>query len=182
MIKKDKNEVNKYAISALVSNKSGVLTRISGLFARRAYNIDSLTVCATEDSEVSRMTIILIGDEYMLNQMLKQMQKLEDVRKIVCANEIDCVYRELMLVKVSASAEARAQIVQIKDIYKAHVVDLSIDTLILELTGTPDKLDAFLKVISPYGILEMQRTGVTVLERGASKLKDRSAYSDEDFN
>lgn len=171
-------EIKKYTIGALVANKSGVLTRVSGLFARRGYNIESLSVCATENPELSRMTIILIGDEYTLYQMIKQMDKLEDVKKIGCADELDCVYRELLLVKVSAAAEIRSQIVEIKEIYKAKVVDLSPDTMILELTGTPSKLDAFMKVIQPYGILEMQRTGVTVLARGKHTLKDRDCYGD----
>jgi len=111
------NTIKKYTIGALVSNKSGVLTRISGLFSRRGYNIESLTVCATEDPEISRMTVILIGDEYMLYQMIRQMDKLEDVKKIGCANELDCVYRELLMVKVNACAEARNQIAMINDIY-----------------------------------------------------------------
>lgn len=168
----------RYTIGALVSNKSGVLTRISGLFARRGFNIESLTVCATEDPDISRMTIIHIGDEYSLYQMIRQMDKLEDVKKIGCANELDCVYRELMMVKVNASAETRSQIAMINDIYKAKVVDLSLDTMILELTGDPEKLDAFAKVIEPFGILEMQRTGVTVLARGRHTLKDRDCYGD----
>ena len=168
----------KYTIGALVANKSGVLTRISGLFSRRGYNIESLTVCATEDPDVSRMTIILIGDEYMLYQMIRQMDKLEDVKKIGCANELDCVYRELLLAKVGATAEVRSQITMINDVYKAKVVDLSIDTMVLELTGGPEKLDAYLKVIAPFGILEMQRTGVTVLARGTHTLKDRDCYGD----
>ena len=168
----------KYTIGALVANKSGVLTRISGLFSRRGYNIESLTVCATEDPDVSRMTIILIGDEYMLYKMIRQMDKLEDVKKIGCANELDCVYRELLLAKVGATAEVRSQITMINDVYKAKVVDLSIDTMVLELTGDPEKLDAYLKVIEPFGILEMQRTGVTVLARGRHTLKDRDCYGD----
>jgi acetolactate synthase-1/3 small subunit len=172
------DEVKRYTIAALVSNKSGVLTRISGLFARRGYNIESLTVCATEDEELSRMTIILRGDEYILYQMIRQMDKLEDVKKIGCANELDCVYRELLLVKVKANAEQRSQIVEINDIFKAKVVDLSLDTMILELTGDPEKLDAYVKVIEPYTILEMQRTGVTVLARGQHTLKDRDCYGD----
>lgn len=172
------NEIRQYTIGALVSNKSGVLTRISGLFARRGYNIESLCVCATEDPDLSRMTIILNGDEYLLYQMIKQMDKLEDVKKIGCANELDCVYRDLMLVKVNAAPETRNEIVQITEIYKAKVVDLSPDSMILEITGAPDKLDAFLKVIEPYGILEMQRTGVTVLARGVHTLKDRDCYGD----
>lgn len=175
------SEERKYTIGALVSNKSGVLTRISGLFARRGYNIESLCVCETEDPEISRMTIILKGDEYVLYQMIKQMDKLDDVKKIGCANELDCVYRELLLVKVKAEPKDRSQIIEINEIYKAKTVDLSPDTMILELTGDPEKLDAFLKVISPYGILEMQRTGVTVLARGGHTLKDRDCYSDHIF-
>lgn len=171
-------EIKKYTIGALVSNKSGVLTRITGLFARRGYNIESLTACATEDPGLSRMTIILSGDEYTLYQMIRQMDKLEDVKKIGCANELDCVYRELLLAKVSAEPEKRGQLMEITQIYKAKVVDLSIDTMILELTGDPEKLDAFLKVVEPYGILEMQRTGVTVLARGQHTLKDRDCYGD----
>lgn len=173
-----KKDPKKNTIAALVSNKSGVLTRISGLFARRGYNIESLSVCATEDPELSRMTIVLIGDEYMLYQMIKQMDKLDDVKKIGCADELDCVYRELLLVKVPATPDVRGQVVEIKEIYKAKVVDLSPDTMVLELTGTPSKLDAFLKVIEPYGIIEMQRTGVTVLARGRHTLKDRDCYND----
>ena len=171
-------KLKRYTISALVSNKSGVLTRVSGLFARRGYNIESIVACATEDPELSRMTVILLGDEYTLYQMIRQMDKLEDVKKVGCANELDCVYRELLLAKVSAEGEARSQITLINDVYKAKVVDLSIDTMILELTGDPDKLDAFVKVIEPFGILEMQRTGVTVLARGRHTLKDRDCYGD----
>lgn len=171
-------EIKRYTIGALVSNKSGVLTRISGLFTRRGYNIESLTVCATEDKEISRMNIILCGDEYLLYQMIKQMDKLEDVKKIGCANELNCVYRELALIKVKVSPETRRQIVEITEIYKAKVVDLSPETMILEITGDPEKLDAFLKVIEPYNILEMQRTGVAALARGEHILKDRDCYKD----
>lgn len=172
------SEVKKYTIGALVSNKSGVLTRITGLFARRGYNIESLSVCATEDSEISRMTIILKGDEYALYQMIKQMDKLEDVKKIGCADELDCVYRELALIKVVAAPDDRRKIVEATEIYKAKVVDLSPETMILEITGESEKVDAFIKVISPHGILEMQRTGVTVLARGKHTLKDRDCYGD----
>jgi acetolactate synthase-1/3 small subunit len=124
------------------------------------------------------MTVILLGDEYMLYQMIRQMDKLEDVKKIGCANELDCVYRELLLAKVKAPAAGRSQLMEITEIYKGSIVDLSIDTMILELTGDPEKLDAFIKVIEPYGILEMQRTGVTVLARGTHTLKDRDCYGD----
>ena len=170
--------VKRYTISALVANKSGVLTRITGLFARRGYNIESLTVCATENPDISRISVILLGDEYALYQMIRQMDKLEDVKKIGCANELDCVWRELLLVKVSATPETRTQIALINETYKAKIVDLSIDTMILELTGAPEKLDAYINVIEPFGILELQRTGVTVLARGKHTLKDRDCYGD----
>lgn len=171
-------QIKKYTIGALATNRSGVLTRITGLFARRGYSIDSIAACATEDPDISRITIVLSGDEYTLYQLIRQMDKLEDVKKIGCANELDCVYRELLLVKVAATAEIRSQITLINEIYKAKVVDLSTDTMILELTGAPEKLDAYLKVIEPFGILEMQRTGTTVLARGKHTLKDRDCYGD----
>ena len=171
-------EIKKYTIGALATNRSGVLTRITGLFARRGYSIDSIAACATEDPDISRITIVLSGDEYTLYQLIRQMDKLEDVKKIGCANELDCVYRELLLVKVAATAEVRSQITLINEIYNAKVVDLSTDTMILELTGDPEKLDAYLKVIEPFGILEMQRTGTTVLARGKHTLKDRDCYGD----
>ena len=172
------DEVKKYTIGALVSNKSSVLTRITGLFTRRGYNIESVTGCATEDPEISRLTIILNGDKYVLYQMIKQMEKLEDVIRIGCADELECVYRELALIKVNAKPDSRRQIVEATEIYKAKVVDLSPDTMILEITGDPNKIEAFIKVIKPYGILEMQRTGVTVLARGEHTLKDRAKNLD----
>ena len=171
-------EIKKYTIGILASNRSGVMTRITGLFSRRGYNIESISACATEDPELSRMTIILNGDEYTLYQMIKQLDKLEDIKKIGCADELDCVYRELALIKVSAPPEKRREVVEVTEIYKAKVIDLSPDTMILEITGDPSKLDAFVNVIKPYGILEMQRTGVTVLARGTHTLKDRDCYSD----
>ena len=171
--------MKKYTITALVANKSGVLTRVSGLFARRGFNIESLCACTTEDEALSRMTIVLNGDEYTLDQMTKQLDKLIDVKKIAPAPEDDSVFRELLLVKVSAPAEKRSEIIEIKEVYKAKIVDLSPETLILELTGEPNKLDGFIKVIEPYGILEMARTGVTALSRGASCLSDRIDYNEQ---
>ena len=171
--------MKKYTITALVANKSGVLTRVSGLFARRGFNIESLCVCTTEDEALSRMTIVLNGDEYTLDQMTKQLDKLIDVKKIAPAPEDDSVFRELLLVKVSAPAEKRSEIIEIKEVYKAKIVDLSPETLILELTGEPNKLDGFIKVIEPYGILEMARTGVTALSRGASCLNDCIDYNEQ---
>ena len=170
--------MNKYTITALLANKSGVLTRLSGLFSRRGFNIHSISACATEDDHFSRVTIVFSGDEYTLSQMTKQMDKLIDVKKITLADEKDSVFRELLLVKVSAPAEKRSEIIEIKDVYKAKIVDLSPKTVILELTGEPNKLDGFIKVIEPYGILEMARTGVTALSRGEKCLNDLVDYNE----
>ena len=170
--------MEKYTITALVANKSGVLTRVSGLFARRGFNIESLCVCATEDKHLSRMTIVLNGDEYILSQMTKQLDKLIDVKKIALAEEADSIYRELLLMKVSAPAEKRSEIIEIKEIYKAKIVDLSPETLILEITGEPSKLDAFVKVVEPYGILELARTGTIALARGEKCLNDLVDYKE----
>ena len=170
--------MKKHTITALVSNRSGVLTRISGLFARRGFNIDSLCVCATEDEKLSRMTIVLNGDDYTLAQMTKQMDKLIDVKKIAVAGEDGSIFRELLLIKVSAPAEKRSELIEIKEVYKAKIVDLSPESLILELTGEPNKLDGFIKVVEPYGILEMARTGVTALSRGDSCLNDLTDYNE----
>lgn len=167
-----------YTISALVTNRSGVLTKISGLFSRRGYNIESLSVCSTEDPLLSRMTIVLNGDEYTLDQVVKQMDKVIEVRKIMQAEEGESIFRELLLLKVSAAPEVRNQIVEIKDIYKAKVVDLSPNSMVLEITGEPNKIDGFIRVIQPYGILEMARTGVTALSRGEKLIKDVHSYED----
>ena len=170
--------MKQHTITALVSNKSGVLTRVSGLFARRGYNIESLCVCTTADPHLSRMTIVLNGDDYILEQMTRQLDKLYDVKKITIADDTDSVYRELLLVKVSAPAEKRAEIRQAAELYKSKIVDVSPDTMILELTGEPGKLDGFLEVIAPYGILELARTGVTSLARGRKCLRDLDDYND----
>ena len=170
--------MNKYTITALLANKSGVLTRLSGLFARRGFNIDSISACATEDANFSRVTIVFTGDEYTLSQMTKQLDKLIDVKKITLADEKDSVLRELLLVKVSAPADKRSELIEIKEVYKAKTVDLSPKTAILELTGEPNKLDGFIKVIEPYGILELARTGVTALSRGEKCLNDLVDYNE----
>lgn len=167
-----------YTIMALAANKSGVLTRISGLFARRGYNIHSISACSTEDENYSRITIELDGDRYMLTQMVKQLDKLFDIKKITCAEENASIFRELCLIKVKALPEKRSEIIEIKEIYKAKVVDLSPASMILELTGEPNKTDGFIKVLEPYGIMEMARTGVTALSRGEVCIKDISDYNE----
>lgn len=167
-----------YTISALVANKSGVLTRISGLFARRGYNIDSLSVCATEDKKISRMTIVLNGDEYTLEQLTKQLSKLIDVKKIMHIQENAAIFRELLLVKLAATEDKRSKIIEICNIYRGKIDDLKPESLVVEITGPSVKLDAFIEMIKPYGILEMARTGATAITRGDMCIKDLENYND----
>ena len=170
--------MNQYTISALVSNKSGVLTRVAALFARRGYNIESLSVCKTEDDNYSRMTIVLNGDDYILGQMTKQMDKLIDVKKIKRVEE-DAVYRELLLVKVKTDATTRRELLDLSEIFRASIVDAGTETTILELTGKPVKLDGFVTMLRPYGIVELARTGVTAISRGKSCIADEADYKEK---
>ena len=168
-----------YTISALVANKSGVLMRVSSLFSRRAYNIESLSVAKTEEEALSRMTIVLNGDEYVLDQMMKQMDKLVDVKKIICIGENEAIARELLLVKLNAPAEKRAEIYQICEIFRAKVDDLYPTSMVVELTGESSKLDGFINMVKDYGILEMARTGVTAITRGNTCIKDMVDYNEK---
>ena len=168
-----------YTISALVANKSGVLMRVSSLFSRRAYNIESLSVSGTEDPTLSRMTIVLNGDDYILEQMMKQMDKLLDVKKIVHFKESDAILRELLLIKLNAPAEKRAEIYQICEIFRAKVDDLYPTSMVVELTGESSKLDGFINMVQDYGILEMARTGVTAIFRGNTCIKDMTDYNEK---
>lgn len=162
---------NKHIITALVRNHSGVLTRISGLFARRCFNIDSLAVCATEDPSLSRMTIVSDTDDAVAEQMVKQLDKLCDVIK-VCELGSSRVSRELLLVKIRLTAAQRPEIESTCNIYKAKLVDLSPESVIVELSGEPNKLDALVELLKPYGIIELARTGVTALERGEKAINE----------
>jgi acetolactate synthase-1/3 small subunit len=157
--------VRNYTLSILVKNTSGVLTRISGLFARRGYNIKSLSVGETENEDLSRITIGLEGDEYVLDQIKKQLGKLIDVVKI---KELkgSTVYRELILVKVRADLKKRAGIIEICSIFNTRIVDISKTTVTIEMSGKPEKNAAFLSLIEEYGILELVRTGLTGITRG----------------
>lgn len=156
----------KYVLSVLVENHAGVLSRISGLFSRRGYNIDSLTVGETNDPVYSRMTIVAIGDEYTLDQMTKQLDRMEDVVEVSVLENDNAVFRELMLIKVKAEISQRSSILEAADVFRAKVLDLSIDSLIIELTGEVNKLNAFIEIMNMYGILELARTGITALPRG----------------
>ena len=162
----------RYVLSVLVRNSSGVLTRVSGLFSRRGFNIDSLTVGRTENSEISRMTISLNGGLEELEQFTKQLNKLEDVLRVLSLKPEKSVYRELVLIKVKADAEQRASINEIVKIFRSKIVDISPETLTIELTGDESKINAHIKLLEEYEIKELVRTGVCALERGANDITD----------
>lgn len=164
--------MEKHVLSVLVKNSSGVLSRVSGLFSRRGYNIDSLTVGRTEDPLISRMTITLMGDENVLEQVKKQLNKLEDVIRVINFKADDSVYRELVLIKVKASAENRAAINETVNIFRSKIIDLSTDTLTIELTGDENKISALINLMEEYGIEELVRTGVTALQRGEKTIRN----------
>jgi acetolactate synthase-1/3 small subunit len=159
-------EQKRHIISALVYNKPGVLARISTLFAARGYNIDSLAVGETDNPEISRMTIVVRGDEKILEQVEKQLNKLIDVIKVYEFSKVDHVERDLVLIKVNATNKTRAEIIEIAEIFRAKIVDVSHQTLVLEITGDEDKISAFINLLKPYGIKELVRTGVIAMARG----------------
>ena len=150
----------------LVDNTPGVLSRISGLFSRRGYSIDSITAGVTADPRFTRITIVASGDELILSQIEKQVRKLEDVIEIKVLKEGESVYRELIMVKIRANASERAEVISLADIFRAKVVDVEKESLMLELTGNQSKLEAFLNLLDGYEILELARTGITGLSRG----------------
>jgi acetolactate synthase-1/3 small subunit len=156
-----------HTITALVENTPGVLARVAGLFSRRGFNIESLAVSITEDASISRMTIVVGGDDRALEQIEKQLNKLIEVIKVYDYAEIASVDRELALVKVTATPEKRAEILQISDIFRGKIIDVSERTLTIEVTGRVDKIDAFQNLLEPYGIKELVRTGKIALSRGA---------------
>lgn len=161
--------MTKHVISVLVNNRPGVLTRIAGLFARRGFNIDSLAVGETQDPEVSLMTIVATANDATQEQINKQLNKLIDVIKIVDITDVPSVLRELLLVKVSAPAAVRSEVIQVVDIFRAKIVDVSENAVTIEITGDESKLEAFLKLVAPYGILELARTGTIALVRAGAK-------------
>ena len=153
-------------VSLLVDNQTGVLARVSSLFTRRGFNIESLTVSATNDPTVSRITVTVYGSGRKLEQLLLQTERLEVTRQVFVLDDKNALQRELLLLKVSANVSNRAELQEIASIYKAKIIDLSPDSMIFELTGKPEKIDAFLRMFEGYTILEQCRTGVTALERG----------------
>ena len=164
--------MKRMVLSILVDNTAGVLSRVAGLFSRRGYNIDSLTVGETQDPEISRMTILAHGDDQILEQIGKQLVKLEDVIEIKELSQGESVTRELILVKVSASEKNRGEIISIANIFRAKIVDVALESLMIELTGSQDKIDAFIKLLDQYKILELVRTGITGLARGSGDISD----------
>lgn len=168
--------MDRHVISVLVRNSSGVLTRVSGLFARRGFNIDSLTVGRTENSEISRMTIALNGDDAVLEQFIKQLNKLEDVLRVLQLKPEESVFRELVLIKVKATSENRGAINEVVKIFRSKIIDVSTDTLTIELTGDESKISALIKLMEGYGIMELVRTGVSALERGDKDITKYGEY------
>ncbi len=156
----------KHILSVLVENKPGVLARVSGLFSRRGFNIDSLAVGPTEDPDTSRMTIVVDADNLRLEQITKQLHKLVNVLKISDLDPRDSVERELVLIKVSAPPNMRPEIVETANIFRANIIDVSKSTLTMEITGTADKIQALEDLLRPYGIKELVRTGKIALARG----------------
>ena len=158
--------MKKMVLSILVDNTAGVLSRVSGLFARRGYNIDSLTVSETAQNGHSRMTIVVSGEDEVLEQIYKQLAKLEEVREIIQLKPGASVCRELILCKLAVDQTQRQQILAVADIFRAKIVDVTTDSLMIELTGNQQKLDAFISLLGGFEILELVRTGITGLTRG----------------
>ena len=158
--------MQKKVFQLLVNNTSGVLSRISGLFARRGYNVESITAGVTSDPRITRITIVASGDDEILEQIEKQVAKLEDVRNIKELKPEKSVYRELIMVKVCATAEQRQGVISVADIFRAKIIDIAPESLMIELTGNQQKIDAFIGLLEGYEILELARTGIAGLGRG----------------
>ncbi len=157
---------NRHVLSILVENYSGTLSKVAGLFSRRGYNVDTLNVAETQDPNISRITVTVTGDVYILEQITKQLNKLINVIKITDLTKRPSVLRELMLIKIHSNTQTRSELIQIADIFRAKIVDVSPKSVTIEITGDEDKNKGLLELVRPYGIIEMSRTGLTALERG----------------
>lgn len=166
--------MQRHTLSVLVENKPGVLARIAGMFSRRGYNIHSLAVGPTEDQHISRLTIVVGTEAAKLEQVIKQLNKLINVLKIVELAPDDSVALETQLVKVSADATNRSQVIELADVFRAHVVDVDHEAITVEVTGTPDDLERMIMLLEPFGIREMVRSGTIALARGARSITDGS--------
>jgi acetolactate synthase-1/3 small subunit len=169
--------MSKHTLSVLVENKPGVLTRAAGLFARRGFNIHSLAVGPTEHGDISRMTVVIDVEGLPLEQVTKQLNKLVNVIKIVELEPTASVQRELLLVKIKADLATRSDVLETVRLFRAKVVDVAPDALTVEVTGNPDKLEAFLRVIEPFGIKELVQSGLVAIGRGTRSITDRSLRS-----
>lgn len=163
----------RHTLGVLVENKPGVLTHISGLISRRAFNIESIAAGYTEEPDTTRITIVVQADENELEQIVNQLSKLIDVIKIVNLTSKDSIQRDLALIKVKASAEFRSHIVDVVDIFRAKIVDVNRETMVIELSGEESKIDAFCEVLKDYGIIEIVRTGKIALSRGPIPAKEQ---------
>lgn len=163
----------KYTLAVLVENRPGVLTHISGLISRRAFNIESIAASHTEEPDTTRITLdVEVGDEIELEQVVNQLSKLIDVIKIVNLTHVDSIQRELALIKVKASKVNRSELVDIVEIFRAKIVDINRETMVVELTGEQSKIDALCEVLVDFGIIEIVRTGKIALSRGATPAKE----------
>jgi acetolactate synthase I/III small subunit len=169
--------VNTHTLSVLVENKPGVLARVSGLFSRRGFNIESLAVGPTEYPHMSRMTLVVTVDDLVLEQLTKQLNKLVEVLKLV-ELEPACVRRELVLVKLRVEPEQRGQVLEIVQLFRGKAVDVATDAITIEATGSPEKLDAMLKLLEPFGIRELVQSGLVAVARGGRSITDRTTRPD----
>lgn len=168
----------RHVISALVQNQPGVLAHVAGMFAARGFNIDSLVVGRTEDPELSRMTIVVVGDDRVMEQVRKQLGKLIPVVKVRDFGDVSYVERDLMLIRVHTPADKRAEVVQLVNLFRGRVVDVAKRSLLVELVGPEERLDAFIEVVKGYGIRELARTGVIAMTRGEQSLKKEDDATD----
>ena len=167
--------MSRFIIAVYVDNQAGVLTRVTGMFTRRGFNIDTLTVSETERKEFSRITICMRGDDYVKEQMINQLKKLIVVKKVEVLDD-GATQRELMLIKVRNAAEYRSDVMTAVDVFRASVIDYSPEAMCIEVTGSPSKMDAFVALMKPFGILEMCRTGIVALERGSATLLEEEKF------
>ena len=165
----------KHVISALVQNEPGVLAHVAGMFAARGFNIDSLVVGRTEDSELSRMTIVVVGDDRVLEQVRKQLGKVVPVVKVRDFEDVPSVARDLMLIRVHVPLAKRSEVVELANLFRGRVVDVARNSILIELAGSEDKVEAFVDLVRPYGIQELARTGVIALPRGGQSERNGGA-------
>ncbi len=162
--------MDRFVIAMYVENKYGVLTRVCGLFMRKGFNIDSLTVGETDDPNYSRITITLHGDEYAREQLVNQLRKLHNIKKVKLLTPEASFERELMLIKVKSTPETRSEILAAAEVYKGKILDYTLNTMSIEVTGDPAKINAFIEIMASIGIIEMCRTGVVAIERGTNSI------------